>query len=215
MNILGDDPDTQNKEGCTSGEQITFKIAGLNADPSTSTTWDNAHTAATQWNLSATGDYTPPTQTPTATATATKQRRQPKRHPNTDGDPHADTHQNADRLSLADAHRDGDGHNHTHCDRNAHPDRNTHRDRDAHGHRVCDSHGYAYPHADSYRALQRRQLLLPRRRQPCPRSTPTPTPPWGRSDVDRSGVRHRPWSCAGDRWCDRLGAAVLIAGAFR
>ena len=72
MNILGDDPDTPNKEGCTSGEQVTFKIAGLNADPPTLTTWDNAHTAVTPWNLSATGDYTPPTQTPTATATATK-----------------------------------------------------------------------------------------------------------------------------------------------
>jgi hypothetical protein len=70
MSILGDDTDTPSKEGCSSGETITFKIAGLDADPST--TWDNSHTGATQWNLSATGNYTPPTQTPTATAAATR-----------------------------------------------------------------------------------------------------------------------------------------------
>ena len=72
MNILGDDTDTPGKEGCSVGEPITFKIAGLDGDLATSTKWDNSHTAATQWNLSATGDYTPPTQTPTATATVTK-----------------------------------------------------------------------------------------------------------------------------------------------
>lgn len=68
--IKGDDPDTPAKDGCAAGETISFKLAGITADQTT--TWDNSHTSYWRLDLTATGDYTPPTSTPSTTPTATR-----------------------------------------------------------------------------------------------------------------------------------------------